>query len=175
VRIEMSISSHIAAIDPVRRKDYLWTMNSHGLEMGVGRSGQYAAHAHRNMVDVMFAPEGIRCGDPGSAGYVSGTLLIALPGTWFGPVVTGDFFFIKFYCDQRRTGVPDKIVDRRYLDKDVNMPVKGVMVGQGTAAALLPIFRPGYSDGADSSTEISLTTDSLSCRFGESDTLLVAR
>jgi hypothetical protein len=148
-------------------------MDSRGLEMGVGKAGKYAAHAHRNMVDVMFAPEAIHCGEPGSAEHISGSLLIALPGTWFGPIVTGDFFFTKFYCSERHTGVPDKIVDRRLLGEEAGMPANGLIVARGMAAVLLPLFRPGYRHAAVSGTQIQLGPDGLSCRFGAADTLLV--
>ena len=174
MHVELSISSQIANIESLRQKDYLWTMDSHGLEMGVGKAGRYAAHAHRHVVDVMFAPAGIHCGEPGSAKRVSGSMLIALPGTWFGPIVTGDFFFAKFYCDERHIGVPDKVVDRRLLEEAAAMSAKGLIVAQGTAATLLPFFRPGRRPDASSGIDIRLGENILSCRFGEAETLLVA-
>src|SRR5216684_6875553 len=153
MRVKLSIDVHATDLPDASQKRYLWTMETHGIEMGIARSGRYAAHAHRNMADIIFAPKGLCSGDLGAPGYMSGSLLAALPGTWFGPVVASDFFFVKFYCDQRRTGIPDKIIDRRLLNEGSNETQGGLVVAQGLATLQLPIFRPGHRHEADAVAE----------------------
>jgi hypothetical protein len=173
MHVKLSEQVHSSDLSDASPKSYLWTMGTHGVEVGIARSGRYAAHAHRNMADIIFAPKGLSSGEPGSPGYVSGSLLVALPGTWFGPVVASDFFFVKFYFDQHRTGVPDKITDRQLLTEGSNEAPGGLVVAQGMATMQLPIFRPGHQHEADAVAEIHLGPDGLSCRFPGSDALTV--
>lgn len=170
---EFSIGKQVASLPDAQSKNYLWLMETHGLEMGIARGGRYSAHAHRNVADIIFAPNGMCSGEPGSPGYMSGSLLVALPGTWFGPVVAGDFFFVKFYCDQHRTGLPDKIIDRQLLDEGANGASSGLMIAQGLATVQLPMFRPGYPRTAEAIARISLVAEGLSCTFPGSDCLIV--
>jgi hypothetical protein len=175
MRVELSIEARIAALPSVELKEYIWTMADHGLEMGIGRSGSYVAHAHRNLADILFAPKGLRSGSTGSSRYASGSLLAALPGTWFGPVTTDNFFFIKFYCDKNLSGVPDKIVNPGEMDKKFGVASGGLMVAHGSVVLRLPIFRPGRQDEATGTAEICLTTDGLSCQFPGHDVLIVTK
>lgn len=170
--MNISLATYVANLSDTSPKNYLWAMGTHGVEMGIARGGQYSAHAHRNMADVIFAPGGMHSGAPDSPGYMSGTLLVALPGTWFGPVVSADFFFVKFYCSKHRTGVPDKISDYRLLDVGSNGSLNGLMIARGSAILRLPIFRPGRQQ-ADDVAEIHLRPDGLLCKFPGPDVIMV--
>lgn len=172
--IEMSIAACVADLSDATPKRYLWSMETHGVEMGFARGGQYSAHAHRNLVDIMFAPGGMGSGEPGDPGYVSGSLLIALPGTWFGPVAAADFFFVKFYCDPCRTGVPDKIIDRRFVNEGSRVAASGLIATQGPATIQLPIYRPGHQHGPAPVAEIRSLPERLTCKFPNGDVLIVA-
>jgi hypothetical protein len=172
--VELSIGSCLADVPSSKMKAYLWTMAVHGIEMGVGRSGYYAAHAHRNMVDVIFSPDGMRSSDPSSRGFVSGSLLVALPGTWFGPVISGNFFFIKFYCYKNRSGVPDKIDEPTELEQGTGGTLYGLMVAQGLAMLRLPLFRHCQHEVADTA-EFCLTGSVLECQLSDMPALMVRK
>lgn len=105
----ISISGELAAV-PGGGKRYLATMASHGYEMGVGPAGGYAPHAHRNLVDVLFSPDGMVVLASSATVPLAGRLMVAPPGAWYDPKELGAFWFLKFYTDPARIGVPDKIL-----------------------------------------------------------------
>jgi hypothetical protein len=171
----LSISAEVAMLEDSQQKNYAWTMETHGLEMGFAKGGLYSAHAHRNLVDVVFAPGGMEVGLLGSGENLSGTLLVALPGTWFGPVRAADFFFIKFYRDQKRVGVPDKVIEGSSQAGDIDISSGGLIVAQSSAVFLVPFFNPRHPSNVGTTAEILLTDGDLLCRFGGSSALLVMR
>jgi hypothetical protein len=86
-------------------KDYMWSLDQHGLEMGIGKPGSYGAHAHRHYVDLIYSPTGL------ITPQVMGTeLLVVQPRVRFGPTATGDFFFMKFLPSRGPYFIPDKVV-----------------------------------------------------------------
>ena len=108
-RVELSIRAHLAAENS---KAYLRTLANDGFEMGVGRAGVYAAHAHRGFTDVAFAPGGMTI--HAESGPQVGLLHFTNPGCWFGPIeFHSDFWFAEFFQSEGdRCAVPDKITDR---------------------------------------------------------------
>ncbi|RHW25442.1 hypothetical protein D0Z08_19645 [Nocardioides immobilis] len=86
-------------------KSYAWTLETHGLEMGIGRAGLYEEHAHRHFVDLIFSPVGLTIEPLGT----SSKLVIVEPRVRFGPVQTGNFFFLKFLPAVGPHTIPDKV------------------------------------------------------------------
>lgn len=117
-------------------KPYLTSLASHGYEMGVGRAGEYAAHAHRGFTDIAFAPGGMRV--RGCGGWLAGSVHITAPGHWFGPLeFLSGFWFIKFFESASAVcSVPDKVIERvdgrsegclvlRQFESQVNLHAQG--------------------------------------------------
>lgn len=95
----------LGATSPGSTKNYRWSLDEHGLEMGTGTPGTYEEHAHRHYVDLIYAPGGL------STPQVAGVqLLVVPPKVRFGPTMTGDFFFVKFLPSSGPYSVPDKVV-----------------------------------------------------------------
>lgn len=84
-------------------KPYLWLLERNGLEMGFGRAGSYARHAHRHFVDFIFSPWGL------TLDGTSCQAVLAQPRTPFGPLECGDFFFTKFLLGGPPYSIPDKV------------------------------------------------------------------
>lgn len=112
-----SVVSIDASIGELLKQDgakaYLGTMGDSGFEWGVGRAGSYEGHLHRCLVDVLYAPGGMRIGVAG-AHIVECKLFIASAELFFDPFDISDFWFMKFLGCPRTAHdtVPDKSLNR---------------------------------------------------------------
>src|SRR5436190_2061611 len=90
----LSIGEQLHTIEARERKRYTRFLHADGFELGFGMAGNYPAHAHIHFLDLLYAPTGLEAETVNNQG-VAGTLLVVPPRTHFGPVTTGDFFFMK--------------------------------------------------------------------------------
>jgi hypothetical protein len=126
-------------------KAYLWTMSTHGLEFGHGAAGEYAAHAHGKVVDVVFAPDKLTVAGSGTR------LAVVLPNTLFGNVETTAFWFLKFFPVPCEPSMPDK------TESAPSMPtgLRGLFLADGEAHYAFDMFDPRTS----TTTTITLALD----------------
>lgn len=105
-----SIDDLLRGLPAEASKHYATSLNSHGFESGVGRSGEYEGHAHRFMWDLIFAPSGLALKTADNS-WRQGTLLVVAPETFFGPVGLGPFWFLKFAGRPGPVTMPDKLLE----------------------------------------------------------------
>jgi hypothetical protein len=128
-----------AKLGDARNKAYYSSISESGMEWGVGGAGNYEGHAHLGVVDVLFAPLGMRIEDPESGMSRGCRLFVAGPNSFFIPRVLNDFWFMKFYMNQSlsiRHPVPDKITEPGLLPAD-RLPT---FVWLDEGAMSLPLF-----------------------------------
>lgn len=106
-----SISAAIAGLTTRVSKLYIVTYDPSGFEAGFGRAGDYDAHAHSHLTDLLFAPDGVACDDVRGAHH-TGSLLVIPPRTYYSPRIPHDFFFMKWAHVSPPLQLPDKIMTR---------------------------------------------------------------
>jgi hypothetical protein len=168
-----SVSEQVAALPAGVSKTYARTMDSHGYELGFAAGGEYAPHSHRNLIDLVYAPTGLELPGLTAGRPAAGRLLIVFPGTWFGPVRVGDFFFLKFYEDAGSTEVPDKVTDP-HAHRAAFPRERSTLVLDGPASLALPFHRPtGPSTAASGTARIELGPGGLTVDWGPAGSLSI--
>lgn len=105
----LSISHEILSLPEGMDKRYDTTYEDVGFELGFGRGGAFRGHSHLRFVDLIFAPDGLRC--TGSESLHAKTLVVVPARTFLPDIETGDFMFLKFCPDQGEVSLPDKVYE----------------------------------------------------------------